>query len=161
MPDITDVLQDIESAVREVESAVREVESSVDRVKRAVEEKWSWLQWLGAAVIGMYVSTLPGTFWHSKWRYGMAYGIPSDKVRIDKHPHDCAFFSAPLGYKHCHYERTVSTLWWATSKAGSPLVSYDEGKTWSVFAPDNTAGVPQYPTVEEVYITWDKKDDDD
>jgi hypothetical protein len=32
----------------------------------------------------------------------------------------------------------------------------DEGKTWSGFIPEQNVGVPRYPTVEEVHISWKK-----
>jgi len=153
MPDIDDdPLQDVESAVRDVESAVH-------RVEEAVKDRWSWLQQLGVIVIGVFLWSLPGMVWHSKWRYAGAYGVTLDKVHIDKHPHDCAFLAAPLGEKYCHYERTVSTVRWATSTTGQPIVSYDDGKTWSVFEPNANVYVPKISTVEEVYVSWEKKDD--
>jgi hypothetical protein len=71
----------------------------------------------------------------------------------------CAFLSSPLGEKYCHNERQVSTRRWATSTTGNPIVSYDDGKTWSVFTPDATATVPKVPTVQEVHISWKKIDD--
>lgn len=152
MPDIEDASQDVESAVRDVESAVH-------RVEQAVKDRWSSIQWLGLIFIGMYLVSLPGKVWHAKWRYALAYEVTSDKVHISDMPHDCAFLAVPLGEKYCHYERAVSTLRWATSTAGHPIVSYDEGKTWSEFTPDTNIEVPKPSTVEEVYVSWEKKDD--
>jgi hypothetical protein len=97
--------------------------------------------------------------WHAKWRYALSYGINSDKVIIEDLPHDCAFLAAPLGEKYCHYERIVSTLRLATSQIGNPIVSYDDGKTWSPFTSDSSTPVPKYPTVEEVRISWEKKNE--
>lgn len=152
MPDIEDALQDVQSAVRDVERAV-------DRVEQAIKDRWSWLQWLGAIVIGIYLASLPGKIWHSKWRYGLAYGVTSDKVHIGDIPHDCAFLAVPLGEKYCHHERSVSTLRWATSTVGRPIASYDEGKTWDEFTPGTNVEVPKTPTVEEVFVSWEKKED--
>lgn len=42
---------------------------------------------------------------------------------------------------------------------GSPIVSYDEGKTWEKFTPEPDDQVPSHPTVEKVHITWVKVDD--
>jgi hypothetical protein len=111
-------------------------------------------------VLGIWLIWLPGELWHSKWRYALSYGVTSDKVQINSHPHDCAFLAPPLGDKYCHYERVVSTLRWATSTTGHPIVSYDEGKTWNEFSPDANTTVPQFNTVEQVYINWEKKEDD-
>ena len=33
------------------------------------------------------------------------YGIPESQVVIQPKPHGCDFADAPLGDKHCHYER--------------------------------------------------------
>jgi hypothetical protein len=67
--------------------------------------------------------------------------------------------AAPLGEKYCHYERKVSIIKWAKSTTGDPIVSYDEGKTWSVFTPGADDKVPQYPAVVEVDISWEKAEE--
>ena len=151
-------MPDVEDALRDIESAVQDVRSAVERVEQAIKDRWSWLQWLGVVVIGLYLWSLPGEVWHSRWRYGLAYGVTSDKVHIADKPHDCALLAVPLGEKYCHHERAVTTLRWATSTAGHPIVSYDEGKTWSEFTPDANVDVPKLATVEEVYVSWEKKD---
>jgi hypothetical protein len=145
MSEIVDSIESLERAVREVE--------------RAVKDKWSSAQYLLWGVIGMYLWTVPGQIWHTKWRHALANGIDSSKVIIEDKPHDCAFLAAPLGEKYCHYKRNVATLRWAKSTTGNPIVSYDEGKTWSVFTPDPTVTIPQYSTIEEVYVNWEKKSD--
>ena len=71
-------------------------------------------------------------------------------------PHDCVFIAAPIGEKYCHYDREVQITRWATSQAGTPIVSYDDGKTWNQFEPGANVTVPKYSTVEEVYITFNK-----
>jgi len=94
--------------------------------------------------------------WHSKWRYAVWYSIDPDKVLVEKEPHNCDFLAAPLGAKSCEYEREVSTIEWGLSTAGSPIVSYDEGKSWTPFTPESTDNVPKVPTVEKVVISWKK-----
>lgn len=141
-----------------VDDSTNEIVSAVARVESAVREKWSSLQWLVWAIVVYYIFSLIGDVWHSKWRYAVNYGVSEQDVSIDDEPHDCAFLTAPLGNKYCHYERAVFTVRWATSQAGQPIASYDEGKTWTVFDPAGRV-VPQYSTVEEVHIGWDKKDD--
>jgi hypothetical protein len=148
----------LESAIGGIETAVERVETAVERVETAIRDKWSTLQWVGVVVIGGYLWYLPGTIWHAKWRYAATYDIPSSAIYVQNSQHDCAFLSAPLGEKYCHYERTVSITRWATSQANTPIVSYDDGKTWSNFDPAGEK-VPQYSTVKSVYISWEKKED--
>ena len=38
--------------------------------------------------------------------------------------------SAPLGDKHCHYDKEVITVRVRNGQSGERMVSYDEGKTW-------------------------------
>ena len=143
----------------DIVGALQEVEYAVNRVEGAVKEKWSTLQGIGVIIVLAFVWSWIDDGWHAKWRYAMAYNLSSDKVEIADKPHDCAFLAAPLGEKYCHYERDVSTIRWATSTQGLPIVSYDEGKTWSMFTPPDGATVPKSSTVESVYVSWDKKDD--
>jgi len=140
------------------DGAVYRIESAVQRVETAIKDKWSTFQWVGLMFIGMFLCSLPGAIWHAKWRYAAAYGIPSSQLYVQDKPHDCAFLAAPLGEKYCRYERTISTVRWAKSTEGNPIISYDEGKTWSNFDPTGES-VPQYSTVKAVYIGWEKKED--
>lgn len=36
-----------------------------------------------------------------------AYNVPQDHVFVQPKPHGCDFTDAPLGEKHCHYEKHV------------------------------------------------------
>jgi hypothetical protein len=36
------------------------------------------------------------------------YNVPVERVSIQPKPHGCDFDDAPLGNKHCHYEKHVS-----------------------------------------------------
>jgi hypothetical protein len=151
--EIVDALQDVESAVSRVETAVGRVETAVGKQSSSA----AWVLW---AAFGVFLWSLPGEIWHSKWRYALAYNVDFSKVLIDNAPHDCAFLAAPLGEKYCHYERIVSTIRWGTSTSnGQSLVSYDDGKTWSVFTPKPTDSVPQSSTVEQLIVGWKKTDD--
>jgi hypothetical protein len=38
------------------------------------------------------------------------YNIPQDKVLIQAKPHGCDFDDAPLGNKHCHFEKRIDTV---------------------------------------------------
>jgi hypothetical protein len=148
----------VETAVEQVETAVERVEMAVARVERAINDKWSTAHWVGVMFFGASLLSLPGIIWHAKWRYSATYSISSSEVYVQDKPHDCAFLAAPLGEKYCHYERTVSITRWATSQTGNPIVSNDDGKTWSSFDPAGEK-VPQYSTVKAVYIGWEKKED--
>jgi len=156
--DLESSIGGVETAVGGVESAVERVETAVARVELAIKEKWTSVHWVGIMIVGAFLWSLLGTIWHAKWRYAAAYNIPSSQIYVQVEPHDCDFFASPLGTKYCHYERTVSITRWATSQTGNPVVSYDDGKTWSTFdpAPEHA---PQYSTVKAVYIGWEKKED--
>jgi len=152
-------LDDVVSSLSEVENAItashHEIVSAIKSIKlEAPVSGWSVVGWI---ICVFLIISWMGDLWHAKWRYALAYGVDSNKVEIAKEPHDCAFLAAPLGAKYCDYARVVSTMRWGTSKSsGNAVVSYDEGKTWSPFTPESGAVVPQYSTVEAVYITWEK-----
>jgi hypothetical protein len=156
MSDIDDSFDD---ATGRIEASLGSVETAIERVEKAINDKWSTFQWIGIICIGIYLWSLPGQLWHSKWRYSAAYGVLESEVYVQDPPHDCTFLAAPLGEKYCHYERIVSFTRWATSTTGNPIVSYDDGKTWNTFNPPAGKAVPQLSTVKEVYIGWEKKDD--
>ena len=40
-------------------------------------------------------------------RYALFYGINADQIFVDQKPRDCSFWTAPVGDKGCHYERSV------------------------------------------------------
>jgi hypothetical protein len=83
--------------------------------------------------------------------YARKYGIAWVRVTIAQRPHDCEWDSAPLGSKHCHYESQVGTVKTGISTDGvTALVSYDDGKTWSV----NTEHVEP-----AVFVSWNKVED--
>lgn len=151
--------ENVNSTVENVEQAVRDVEAAVLRVESAIKNRWSTVQAIVIGTIVYGLMSLVGEAWHSKWRYSLTDGVSSDSVQIQEHPHDCAFLAPPIGYKYCHYERKISTIEWATSTVGNPIVSYDDGKTWATFAPDPSTTVPKTPQVQQVFVEWEKKDD--
>ena len=74
--------------------------------------------WCGLAVLGLFaLFALPFVllFWDTdpfvKLRVRVQYcrqpTLSQCGVFIDQQPHDCKFFTAPIGNKHCHYERAV------------------------------------------------------
>ena len=141
-----------------IEGAINEVREAVSRVEAAIKAIPSVIGWVFAGALIAFILDLISTGWHGKWRYALQYDVPSDKVMVDKKPHDCDFLAAPLGTKYCEYERSVLGVRWATSTGGTSIISYDDGKTWSTFTPDSGVTVPQQSTVKEVDISWSKKE---
>lgn len=97
--------------------------------------------------------------WLNTIRYAVWYSVNGNQVEQleDKPPSDCDFFHAPIGFKGCKYEKSVTVQSIITSRdtqTNRPIVSYDDGKTWEW----NDTGTPVRPR-KTVYISWDKKDD--
>ncbi len=93
----------------------------------------------------------PLVFPESRWAYALAYDTDEKHVRIEPKPHDCDFLHAPLGDKHCHYEKAILVSRYGKDvRTGQPMVSYDGGKTWIVLPTD------QKPGPIEVYVTWNR-----
>jgi hypothetical protein len=65
--------------------------------------------------------------WH--WFYALEYDVESTQVMIERKPHDCEWSAAPIGEKHCHYERVISTVL-TRPAGGGQMVSNDNWKTW-------------------------------
>ena len=65
-------------------------------------------------------------FPQSKWTYAFRYETESKYVIIDKKPHDCEWGAAPIGRKHCHYEKVVTVTSdvvqvWDQDASGKPV----------------------------------------
>lgn len=60
--------------------------------------------WAVVAVIG-YVLYL--VFAPEQRKLSNEYNVPVDQVFVQAKPHGCDFADAPLGVKHCHYEKRV------------------------------------------------------
>jgi hypothetical protein len=77
---------------------------------------WKWVLYI-AGIIFSLVVVLPlilqeSAMWlfpESKTGYTMKYDLTDEKVIIDRKPHDCEWETAPLGAKHCHYDKAVQT----------------------------------------------------
>ncbi|HEY1800969.1 MAG TPA: hypothetical protein VGG46_08550 [Terriglobales bacterium] len=138
---------------------LQDVKYAIERVEHAIDRRSTSAALIFYVLIGVFLFSLPGKAWHSKWRYMTTYGVGSENVQVDSEPHDCDFLAAPMGEKYCHYEQVVHTLRWATSTTGYPIESTDDGKTWSVFTPSPGAQVPKENTVEYLSATWEKKAD--
>ena len=62
----------------------------------------------GLAVV-LIIFGVVWTYWAmpEKQRLAEEYKVSQDKVFIEPKPHGCDFDDAPLGNKHCHYEKQV------------------------------------------------------
>lgn len=143
-----------------VDDATARLEEGLGRVETAIKEKWAIESWLVPALLVMFFRFVPGDIWHSRWRYGLTYDIPSSEVYVQKKPHDCNFLAPPLGAKYCDYERVVTIARWSKSVSGNPIASYDDGQTWTQFTPPAGDVVPEISTVKQVIINWEKKEED-
>src|SRR5438046_274287 len=47
--------------------------------------------------------------WVNRIRYAKHYSVDMDRVFMEPKPHDCDFIKAPLGMKHCHFDKSVVT----------------------------------------------------
>jgi len=114
-----------------------------------MEDKLGCLLWvlLGGVVILLWLG------WNSKLRYAIQYGADFDRITISDAPHDCDWDRAPLGNKGCHYKKDVVVIKVGTDpKTGKPIVSYDEGKTWTFTTADS-------PVTPSVTIYYEKVED--
>jgi hypothetical protein len=102
------------------------------------------------------------------------YAVDYDRVHFKPKPHDCAFLSAPLGSKNCHWDKIVEVVMWRQSPPGASQRSYDGGKTWVTIVAGEcviegvpgvscndefdppVGAVPVMPTVTGVRIQWSK-----
>jgi hypothetical protein len=117
-------------------------------------DEWGCLLWIGVAII---VFGLWDSLWYSRLAYKLYYSVQDSQLSIDKKPHDCDFWKAPIGEKECHYKRAVSTVEIGREPTNNkPEMSLDGGKTWSYFTPDPGTTIPPGTTVTSVSVTWEK-----
>jgi hypothetical protein len=130
--------------------------SSTSSRRRAGEEAvhfflagLGWLLVCGmGAFFGGYVADalFPEDEWAIKWRYSLETDLHDPMIVIEKHPHDCEFLTAPIGDKHCHYDRIATTLR-IRQRGVERESSFDDGKTWSRAAPEARSSV---------FVSWTK-----
>jgi hypothetical protein len=101
--------------------------------------------------VGGYVSVwlCPDRAWAYKWRYSWDSELSDATIVIISVPHDCEFLTAPIGSKHCHYEKAMTTIRIKSGVSGR-FASHDEGKTWRQADPILN---------EAVYVSWGKIED--
>jgi hypothetical protein len=106
------------------------------------------LLWVAGGVAAAWI--WPDSNWSNRWRYSLESDLKDATVTVEPIPHDCEFLTAPLGSKHCHYEKRVLTIRIRANDRASDsgrFVSTDEGKTWQKAGPSDHAAV---------FISWDK-----
>lgn len=87
--------------------------------------------WGGYAAVWLW----PESVWANGWRYSLEQDLDGANVVADRKPHDCEFLTAPIGDKHCHYDKRVMTVRVRNAESAGAMVSYDEGKTWQTADP--------------------------
>jgi hypothetical protein len=63
---------------------------------------WGFVVVSGLMLLGYWLTT-------EKQRLAHQYHVSQDKIVVEPRPHGCDFDDAPLGNKHCHYEKVVDT----------------------------------------------------
>ena len=97
------------------------------------------------------IYTLPLVFSESPWAYALRYSADLSQVQILPKPADCDFLRAPIGFKGCHYEKSIQVTRYKTdAQSGNTFVSYDDGKTWAA------AEAGQKPGSTQVHVGWDR-----
>ena len=86
-------------------------------------------------------------------RYAWSYDVPSDQVKLAPKPHDCDFWSAPMGRKHCSYVPAVSSYNAAGQSVGGKTKT---GVSWKL-----ERGDPVYHDIkpQRVQVDWVKMAD--
>ena len=105
------------------------------------------LLWIAGGYVVVWL--WPDSGWANKWRYSWERDLDDATFVVRSIPHDCEFLTAPLGSKHCHYDKRVVTVRIRTDGSGR-LVTTDEGKTWVPAQPADHAAV---------FVSWDKVED--
>lgn len=90
---------------------------------------------------------------HMAWRYQLQYNAAAEYVTVEKKPHDCDFWTAPVGRKHCDYKKRASIEKWRLV-AGKAEHSKDGGRTWEPASFNNPDRISVW-----IYVTWEKVED--
>jgi hypothetical protein len=75
-----------------------------ESTKRLFKQLFIWaIVFVGGMALLVY------WFTPEKERLAQQYNVSQDAVIIEPKPHGCDFTDAPLGEKHCHYQKVVDT----------------------------------------------------
>jgi hypothetical protein len=143
----------------DVIDALQDIQHAVGRVENAVKRKWTTVHWLGVLLVGIFLWSLPGRIWYSKWRYAATNGLSADKVSILPKRHDCAFLASPLGEKYCHYERRVETSTGKVCPTGYTLTPSTDSCYDSSYPYGKGATVTPHEKVTAVSVWWEREED--
>jgi hypothetical protein len=59
-----------------------------------------------------FASDIWNSDWMAKERARFQYNVPRARIHVDSNrPYDCDFLTAPIGKKHCSYERVFNIEW--------------------------------------------------
>jgi hypothetical protein len=154
MADLLDIVQEIGELRGEIVSAIKSLEKTIQSRPTYAHAVFRWL-WVGLVIFGLV--GLVGDAWNSKFMLAARYGAPTANITIEDEPHDCDFMRAPLGEKGCSYSKRVtsSTVTYGhDTNTNRPIVSYDDGKTWSWS--DGYTGL--FGQSRYVVVSWEKKE---
>lgn len=83
--------------------------------------------------------------------YSQEYKLKKERIAIEREPHDCEFWRAPVGKKYCSYEKKISAC-------GPPKnAPAAEQAQWKCV--DDGDVDTKLASVGVVYISWEKKQD--
>jgi hypothetical protein len=109
--------------------------------------------WAFAAVLlfALFTQVASDVFPESPWAYALTYDTDDSHMHIVSRPVDCDFLHAPIGFKGCHYKRSVQVLRYSIdAQSGQRMVSIDGRGTWP--APSASEGLGPI----EIYVSWDR-----
>lgn len=81
------------------------IRKSLDTLQSFLEKAVKVAVLAGLAIVGLML--LVEWLTPEQDKLAEKYNIAKDKVIIESKPHGCDFDDAPLGNKHCHYEKDV------------------------------------------------------
>lgn len=107
-----------------------------------------FIVWAAAAYVVVWFA--PEAEWAYRWRYSLEKDMDGRLlVSVERKSHDCDFWTAPLGSKHCHYAKQTLTVRIRT-QSGQRQRSFDEGRTWGAAEPhDRPAVLVSWARVED------------
>ena len=100
-------------------------------------------------IIGLVIVGLAFAAWWmlpDDWRvkYAAEYMLDNKQIVIDRKPHSCEWATAPLGDKHCHYEKLVTVF---------------NRKNEIIEGPAPVDPEPEDQKPAKVYVAWQRVED--
>jgi hypothetical protein len=81
------------------------IETIAEGIAKAVRTLLKFVMfWVVVAVIGYILWIILVS---DQTKLSTEYAAPEDRVFVQPKPHGCAYNDAPLGDKHCHFEKVV------------------------------------------------------